>query len=43
MHFDVMYTCISVWHLSYLDIDGLIKAVHLVQQLQQDPLHFSVS
>jgi hypothetical protein len=27
----------------YLDVGGLIKTVHLVQQLEQDSLNFSIS
>ena len=29
--------------MRYLDIGGLVEAVHLVEQLKKDPLHLSVS
>jgi hypothetical protein len=33
---------ISVRMRPHLDVDGLVKAVHLVQQLEQNALHLAV-
>ena len=35
--------CIYVSVRWYLDVDGLIKAVHLIEQFQQDTLNLAVS
>jgi len=31
------------WYGTDLDVGGLVESVHLVEQLEQDPLHFPVS